>query len=65
VLGAGRSARRGQRATDPARAPQGFIVWHGEGESQLDDDTALELMASATPEGGRERMAAFWPAPAR
>jgi|GEM_PF-1631181 hypothetical protein len=42
--------------------PQGFIVWHGEGESQLDDDTALELMASATPEGGPERMTAFGPA---
>lgn len=34
------------------QGPQGFVVWHGEGDSRLDDDTALELMASALPEGG-------------
>ncbi|MFN3884893.1 MAG: hypothetical protein ACK4Q4_09070 [Rhodocyclaceae bacterium] len=34
--------------------PQGFVVWHGEGTSLLDDDVVLELMASATPEGGEE-----------
>lgn len=34
--------------------PQGFVVWHVEGESVLPDDEVLELMASATPEGGRE-----------
>lgn len=34
--------------------PQGFIVWHTEGASQLTDDEALELMASAAPEGGPE-----------
>lgn len=44
------------------QGPHGFIVWHGEGQSQLDDDTVLELMASATPEGGPERMTAFGPA---
>jgi len=32
--------------------PQGFIVWHGEGTSQLDDDVVITLMAGATPEGG-------------
>jgi len=42
--------------------PHGFIVWHGDGESQLDDDTVLELMASAAPEGGPERITAFGPA---
>ncbi|MEW5781036.1 MAG: hypothetical protein ACOY6N_06970 [Pseudomonadota bacterium] len=44
------------------QGPQGFVVWHGEGESRLDDDTALELMASATPEGGPERPTEFGPA---
>ncbi len=44
------------------QGPHGFVVWHGEGQSQLDDDTVLELMASATPEGGAERMTAFGPA---
>lgn len=34
--------------------PQGFVVWHVEGESVLPDDDVLELMASATPEGGKE-----------
>ena len=32
--------------------PQGFVVWHTEGQSELADDAVLELMASATPEGG-------------
>lgn len=44
------------------QGPQGFVVWHGEGASQLDDDTALELMASATPDGGPERTTEFGPA---
>jgi hypothetical protein len=34
--------------------PQGFVVWHVEGESILSDDDVLELMATAKPEGGRE-----------
>lgn len=34
--------------------PQGFVVWHGEGVSVMPDDDVLELMASATPEGGKE-----------
>lgn len=34
--------------------PQGFVVWHVEGESVMPDDDVLELMASAAPEGGRE-----------
>ncbi|MFN4148080.1 MAG: hypothetical protein ACK4E4_00845 [Rhodocyclaceae bacterium] len=42
--------------------PQGFVVWHGEGASLLDDDTVLELMAGATPEGGRELMTPLGPA---
>lgn len=33
---------------------QGFVVWHTEGQSQLADDDVLELMATATPEGGKE-----------
>ncbi|MEW6513026.1 MAG: hypothetical protein AB1443_03390 [Pseudomonadota bacterium] len=33
--------------------PQGFVVWHTEGESQLTDDEVLELMATATPAGGQ------------
>jgi hypothetical protein len=32
--------------------PQGFTVWHTEGQNQLPDDDVLELMATATPEGG-------------
>lgn len=44
------------------QGPQGFVVWHGEGESRLDDDTVLELMATATPEGGPERSTEFGPA---
>lgn len=33
-------------------APQGFVVWHSEGESNLPDDSILEIMATATPDGG-------------
>ena len=33
---------------------QGTTVWHTEGTSQLDDDAILEIIASATPEGGPE-----------
>jgi hypothetical protein len=32
--------------------PEGFKVWHTEGVSRLTDDEVLEIMASATPEGG-------------
>lgn len=42
--------------------PQGFIVWHGEGESRLDDDTVLELMARAAPDGGEEYPTPLGPA---
>lgn len=34
--------------------PQGFVVWHVEGESVMPDDNILEVMATATPEGGME-----------
>jgi len=34
--------------------PQGFVVWHVEGENVMPDDDVLELMATATPEGGKE-----------
>lgn len=42
--------------------PQGFIVWHTEGKSQLTEDEALEVMASARPEGGEEVATALGPA---
>lgn len=42
--------------------PQGFVVWHTEGQSQLTDDDVLELMATATPEGGRETPTPIGPA---
>lgn len=31
---------------------EGYRVWHARGESQLSEDEALELMASAQPAGG-------------
>ena len=34
--------------------PQGTTVWHTEGTTQLDDDVLLELVATATPDGGPE-----------
>lgn len=46
------------------QGPQGFVVWHTEGDSRLDDDTVLELMASAQPEGGAPLMTAHGPAQA-
>lgn len=42
--------------------PQGFVVWHTEGQSQLADDEVLELMATATPEGGKETPTPLGPA---
>lgn len=42
--------------------PQGYVVWHTEGESQLDDDALLEIMATALPEGGAEVATALGPA---
>ncbi len=36
------------------RAGGGFTVWHTEGESQLTDDEAMELEATAKPAGGVE-----------
>jgi hypothetical protein len=41
--------------------PQGFVVWHTEGQSQLDDDV-LDLMATATPDGGKETPTPLGPA---
>lgn len=32
--------------------PQGFTVWHTEGESRLSDDELLEIMVTAQPAGG-------------
>lgn len=32
--------------------PEGYRVWHGRGVSQLTEDEAIEVMASARPEGG-------------
>lgn len=42
--------------------PQGFTVWHVEGESVMPDDDVLELMATATPEGGKETPTPLGPA---
>jgi hypothetical protein len=42
--------------------PQGFTVWHTEGQSQLADDDVLELMATAMPEGGKETPTPLGPA---
>ena len=32
--------------------PKGFTIWHNEGDSRLEDDEILEIMVTATPEGG-------------
>jgi hypothetical protein len=42
--------------------PQGFVVWHTEGQSQLDDDEVIELMGTATPAGGEETSTPLGPA---
>lgn len=44
------------------QGPQGFVVWHGEGESRLSDDEILELMATAAPEGGETQTTSRGPA---
>ncbi|MDX9994476.1 MAG: hypothetical protein RBS28_04060 [Rhodocyclaceae bacterium] len=36
------------------QGPDGFTVWHTEGESELSEDELLDIMATATPEGGTE-----------
>lgn len=40
----------------------GFAVWHTEGESELSDDEAMALEASALPEGGSETPTRLGPA---
>lgn len=40
----------------------GFTVWHTEGESQLSDDEAMELEATARPGGGEEMQTSAGPA---
>jgi hypothetical protein len=44
------------------QGPEGFVVWHTEGESMLSDDELLEIMATATPEGGPEQATPLGPA---
>lgn len=44
------------------QGPQGFVVWHVEGESRLSDDEILEIMATAAPQGGPEVATPFGPA---
>lgn len=44
------------------QGPEGFVVWHKEGESMLSDDEVLEIMATATPEGGETRLTPHGPA---
>lgn len=36
------------------QGPEGFVVWHTEGESALSDDELMDIMATATPEGGEQ-----------
>lgn len=36
------------------QGPEGFTVWHTEGESELSEDELLAIMATATLEGGEE-----------
>jgi len=44
------------------QGPQGFVVWHVEGESRLSDDEILEIVADAAPAGGGETMTPYGPA---
>lgn len=44
------------------RAAGGFTVWHTEGESRLSDEEAIELEATARPEGGAELQTGAGPA---
>lgn len=44
------------------QGPQGFVVWHVEGESRLSDDEILEIVADAAPAGGAEMTTPFGPA---
>jgi hypothetical protein len=46
------------------QGPEGFRVWHTTGESQLPDETLLELMFTATPAGGAEQATPLGPAQA-
>jgi hypothetical protein len=41
---------------------EGYRVWHVRGESELSDDEAIELMASARPGGGEVLSTRFGPA---
>ncbi|MBI5793029.1 MAG: hypothetical protein HZA63_16310 [Rhodocyclales bacterium] len=44
------------------RTGGGFTVWHTEGESQLSDEEAMELEATAKPSGGAEMQTGAGPA---
>ncbi len=44
------------------RAGGGFTVWHTEGESRLSDEEAIELEATAKPEGSAELQTGAGPA---
>lgn len=44
------------------QGPEGFVVWHTEGESVLSDDELLEIMATAAPEGGETTLTPAGPA---
>lgn len=44
------------------QGPEGFVVWHTEGDSRLSDDELLEIMATAAPDGGAEQATAIGPA---
>lgn len=42
--------------------PQGYVVWHTEGETRLSDDEVLEIMTTAQPGGGEVTPTRYGPA---
>lgn len=42
--------------------PQGYIVWHTEGETSFSDDEVLDLMVTAQPDGGEATSTRYGPA---
>jgi hypothetical protein len=42
--------------------PQGFVVWHTEGETRFSDDEILEIMTTAQPGGGEVTPTRYGPA---
>jgi hypothetical protein len=42
--------------------PQGYVVWHTEGETRFSDDEVLDLMVTAQPGGGEVMPTRYGPA---